>query len=456
MTRRIPFTLLPPAETLTGDEILAIDQDGETRQSPLVDLAALISGGTPTPGSVVTASFDPTAKAPLAGAADTATTAGSATTATTATTATDADHATTADTADEATHATTADSADSAATAANATTADSAAEADSLNPANREAILRGLCLCVPFGSAHSLAGKHPTTSDAPYVSRTGCHYGIQQTAVLYKTHSRKGLVTALTPSTLAGGTRGQVIYAGDVLHQIVISGSTGFIVMDVDNDSFGSIVNPTGWGQTWIQYHVGSGYLYYAGTDRPRRCTLAGGSVSAGTALAGTCGRMCLVGDLLFVIDDGAAIATKVYKYDTASWGTQGASITLGGDCNLDSGLAHHTGNGYLLVGEYDGTILVVNPTTLATVATITLSGVAARVTQHIIYDATVDRIYALDALGKLWVIDGTTYAIIGYCLPSDGVSVTAMTNGALIYDPDAGLLTVRSYDNTIVYRFRA
>lgn len=316
--------------------------------------------------------------------------------------------------------------------------------------------LRALALGAPYSNANLLSSTNPASNDAPYVSRTGCQYYIAQGNVAFKTNSRKGVVTALTPSTLSGSTRGGAIYLGNTLHQVLFFGGGGFILMDVDNDSFGTLVAPTSWGQISAAYHAGSGYVYYASSDKPRRCLVDGTSNSAGDAVTGTPSRVCIVGDFLFILDDTGAGASKVWKYDTTAWPTRGSAITLGGDTALYSGLAAHTTLSYLLVGGFDGTLLVVNPTTLATVATITLSGVTGRITQYTIYDATADRIYAIDATGKVWVIDGASpFTVLGYILPYNETPTLGVLAG-LTYDGDLGFLTTRINGSSFCYRHRA
>lgn len=444
---------------LDGTEVLLVNQAGVTGKTTAQAIADLGAAASIPDGSITTPKFAAGAKAPLAGTADLAT---------------EATHAADADTADSATTAGSATTAIAASTAALATAVDTdgvdtnaiqdgavttpkiADHAVTGDKIDVDSVLAALCLCVPYGCSNLLSSSNPSANDAPYVSRTGCMYVMGQGNVAFKINSRTGVVTALAPSTLTGGGRGGAIYLGDTLHKVLFfGGAGGFITMDVDTDVFDTVVAPTAWGQLAAVYHAASGYVYYEASDKPRRCLVDGTSNSAGDTVTAA-GRLCLVGDLLFVADDVGVGASKVWKYDLASWPTKGAAITLGGDMALIGGLAAHTGLGYLLVGDYDGALLVVNPTTLATVATITLSGVAARKTEHVVYDETIDRIYALDNAGKVWVIDGTSFAVLGYCLPVGGVSVTAFTSAGLTYDADLGLLSVRVNTSTEVHRFRA
>lgn len=254
---------------------------------------------------------------------------------------------------------------------------------------------------------------------------------------LAKVNMRTGIVTSFTPGAAGNG---DVFFEASLgtSGKFICGNSTGYDVFDVSAETFSGQVTPTGWGQVSCVYYGGN--VYYSQTSRVARIPLAGGVVSNGNTIGGTStGNRCiLVGSAIYFQEVLATNLVKIVRYTIGSWpAIDAATYTTVGAVGLTSGLGYHSGANLLMVGDTNGIIRLVDPSAMTLTTSISLGTTAAMTWLH--YDAATDRIFALDNGGKIWLIDGTTYSVLTYIIPTSSPSA----NGSMNYCPTAGILAV-------------
>jgi hypothetical protein len=287
--------------------------------------------------------------------------------------------------------------------------------------------------------------------DAVYLPSTGCWYLPMATAnKVYVVNAKSGVITVLTPPSGTIGVRCGIIYSTS-LARLIVGFNTGFNLLNPSGNTWGTLVTPTNWGAISCSYDETNDWVYWTTPAWKFGRIHSGGTTETAstTAFGSNGGRVLVVGTDVFALEVGSA-TSKIHKTSLALYPAEAATaLNFAVTLQQDAGLAYDSATGKILVGGQNGNIYVVDPTTLTLSATITLSGTSSNATNNIIYSATGNRIYAIDAAGKTWVIDGTTYAVLNFFFPS---TVTGITG--LVYDTDNRVLGFMTNGSTAFQRF--
>ncbi len=233
------------------------------------------------------------------------------------------------------------------------------------------------------------------------------------------------------------------------LNKIVCALSGGFALYDPTNDTFGSLIAPTGWGQAGVAYDSVSAFIYYSTLtgNRLARCDTAGANQSNGGTWTNGGFETFVSGTFVFGIENNSPSAGKLWKYTIASWPTLGTSLTLAGVTNITGARMCQTAGGLLAIPVGTAGVQFVNPTTMTSSAIVSLGGTTG--TQSVVYDSAHDHVIASDGGSKIWVINATTFAVILGVVP-----VASAVNAGLGYDTDNCILWMSPGTSTPIYRF--
>ncbi len=295
---------------------------------------------------------------------------------------------------------------------------------------------------------------YQTNAQGIYLPAYSCVYFIQKTSnKIGKFHTVTNVLTQIAPPSGTLAASGNMIWDA-TLARIIVPTTTGFYLFNPATDTNGShVTTSAGINGGSLSYDATNDWVYFASTLSKFIRIHSGGANEAAQTTAGVqqFSNTVAVGTVIYGVE--AATPAKIRKISQSSWPaevTTALSLPSGENLNATNGFCYNPVTGDLLAGGAKGTLLVINLGSFTVSSTVTLSGGVSTATQCIIVDVTTNRIFAFDANGKCWILDATTYAILGFI--TGYISGNGVINGtpSLVYDPDRKVLWIGNSAGTI------
>ncbi len=291
-----------------------------------------------------------------------------------------------------------------------------------------------------------------------YLPAYSCVYFIQRTSnKIGKFHTVTGNITQIAPPSGTIASSGNMIWDA-TLARIIVPCTLGFYLFNPANDTNGSFVTTTATPNGGsFSYDATNDWVYFANASSKFTRIHSNGTGEANQTTAGVSQFQQTVGIGTVIFGMEQSTPSKVRKISAASWPAEVATaLTLPSGVNLlgTNGMAYNPVTGELLLGGLNGTLLVINPTALTLTSTITLSGTASTSTSSIIVDTTTSRVFAFDSLGKTWVLDATTYAVLGFVTTYMSGNTIINGSASLCYDPDRKVLYIANPSGGVIQRY--